>query len=565
MPPSKRKRPATSYAGLDASSDDDDDPDEEELKQQCKEQRTVGQLSAAVATPRTSSKGRAVHPVVHKDMVSSQKAVDEEDGSDYESEEESDDDDDDDDEYEEDEESDYEQGGVPSAAAESSTKCKAASAAPPTSTPAPPQSTSDWLQLKKKGGLAGLKSAPLVELLTTYGHIKSGNHADLVKRADELLCDLMRPKGDLKRELKRTHRATADDIKSATQTGGIQDLVGKDKLLAEKQGLLKLLVRLVRSPKPPPPTAEAKEQAKLSERQKEEKRRQQRSRLQEKVKALKPGLDQASKAVATAEKSMARCAKGWCETIAKLEKELAEKKAKQKKELEQQQEKVDKARNKVGNLQMKRFAMEQKIDDLKPKKAAASAAASVDDAKKNAGAVGSWATLARGIETPKKLEEFFAVRQSTPGSTDAKLRIKPGSATKIDNPALLAKFASHSTRKLPMQPPQGHAHPLAFGQDCDLFLFHGSASGNMGNIHSEGLKSSMPAAHGTMLGNGVYGAPDPRKSRQYCGGSHGNFMIVCRFAVPKAFFKKNSWYDEFCVPDEAMCVPLWQIKVELAE
>jgi hypothetical protein len=184
--------------------------------------------------------------------------------------------------------------------------------------------------------------------------------------------------------------------------------------------------------------------------------------------------------------------------------------------------------------------------------------------KKSADAVGSWAALARGLETPKKLEAFFAVRQSTPGSTDPKLRIKPGSATKIDNPTLLAKFAPHSTRKLLMDPPLGHEYPSAFGQDCDLFLFHGSASGNMGNIHSEGLKGTMPAAHGTMLGNGVYGAPDPRKSWLYCGGQHGNFMIVCRFAVPKAFFKTNRFYKEFCVPEEAMCVPLWQIKVERA-
>ena len=49
-----------------------------------------------------------------------------------------------------------------------------------------------------------------------------------------------------------------------------------------------------------------------------------------------------------------------------------------------------------------------------------------------------------------------------------------------------------------------------------------------------------------------------------CDGCDGNFMIVCRFAVPKAFFKKNTIYDEFCVPNEAMCVPLWQVKVERA-
>lgn len=104
-------------------------------------------------------------------------------------------------------------------------------------------------------------------------------------------------------------------------------------------------------------------------------------------------------------------------------------------------------------------------------------------------------------------------------------------------------------------------HP-DYGHKIETFLFHGSDEQNMGNIHSEGLKSTMPAAHGTMLGRGVYGAPDPRKSKQYCKGSHGNFMIVCRFALEKAKFKTNTIYDEFCVPDEAMCVPLWQVKVE---
>ena len=115
------------------------------------------------------------------------------------------------------------------------TKGKTATAAP--SANLPPQSTKDWLKLKKtEGGLAGLKTAPLVELLTTYGHIKSGNLADLVKRADELLGDPIKSKGDLKKELKCTHRATPDDIKSATEQAGSQDLVQKEKLLARKAG-----------------------------------------------------------------------------------------------------------------------------------------------------------------------------------------------------------------------------------------------------------------------------------------------------------------------------------------
>ena len=76
------------------------------------------------------------------------------------------------------------------------------------------------------------------------------------------------------------------------------------------------------------------------------------------------------------------------------------------------------------------------------------------------------------------------------------------------------------------------------------------------------------AAQG-MLGRGIYGAPDPRKSLQYCRNSkHGNFMFVCRFNMSCAKHAgpstphRNSQFDEFCVYDDNHLVVLWMLKLE---
>ena len=70
-----------------------------------------------------------------------------------------------------------------------------------------------------------------------------------------------------------------------------------------------------------------------------------------------------------------------------------------------------------------------------------------------------------------------------------------------------------------------------------------------------------------MLGQGLYGAPDPRKSLNYVKGTTGKFMFVCRFnlaaakhAGPKTSHR-NSTFDEFCVYDERHVVVLWMIKL----
>ena len=72
-----------------------------------------------------------------------------------------------------------------------------------------------------------------------------------------------------------------------------------------------------------------------------------------------------------------------------------------------------------------------------------------------------------------------------------------------------------------------------------------------------------------MLGKGLYGAPDPRKSLGYCGKgcTNGSFMFVCRFNLAGAAFAglitphPNTTFDEFCVFDEARVVVLWMLKL----
>ena len=73
------------------------------------------------------------------------------------------------------------------------------------------------------------------------------------------------------------------------------------------------------------------------------------------------------------------------------------------------------------------------------------------------------------------------------------------------------------------------------------------------------------AANG-MLGRGLYGAPDPRKSYNYCK-SQNKFMFICRFNLSGAKHAgpstqhPNTVYDEFCVYDERHVVVLWMLKL----
>ena len=66
-----------------------------------------------------------------------------------------------------------------------------------------------------------------------------------------------------------------------------------------------------------------------------------------------------------------------------------------------------------------------------------------------------------------------------------------------------------------------------------------------------------------MLGKGIYGAPDPRKSVTYCGPSTiGRFLFVCRFNLAEAKHGKfDGTYHEYCTFDESKLVVLWMVKL----
>ena len=103
----------------------------------------------------------------------------------------------------------------------------------------------------------------------------------------------------------------------------------------------------------------------------------------------------------------------------------------------------------------------------------------------------------------------------------------------------------------------------------DTFLFHGCPPDAMTNISAEGLQLKFVGKNGTMLGAGLYGAPDPRKSASYAGKhSMGKFLFICRFNLSGAEHAgpdtkhKNEIYHEYCTPDESKVVVLWQLKVE---
>ena len=102
----------------------------------------------------------------------------------------------------------------------------------------------------------------------------------------------------------------------------------------------------------------------------------------------------------------------------------------------------------------------------------------------------------------------------------------------------------------------------------DTFLFHGCTQESATNIQADGLKIRY-AANG-MLGRGLYGAPDPRKSAQFCKDSpNGKFMFICRFNLKHAKHAgpatehRNTIYDEFCVYDDQHVVILWMLKLRI--
>ena len=167
---------------------------------------------------------------------------------------------------------------------------------------------------------------------------------------------------------------------------------------------------------------------------------------------------------------------------------------------------------------------------------------------------GLWPQLARGIETEAELQSFFNKRQE---NTKGGKLLHIASAVKVINNASLHAFVAN--RNL-------HKDPLKAHRTGDAYIFHGCPQEIAINIQADGLKIGY-AANG-MLGRGLYGAPDPRKSQQFCKNSpHGKFMFVCRFNLKQAQHAgpstnhRNTIFDEFCVYDEKHVVVLWMLKL----
>ncbi len=158
-----------------------------------------------------------------------------------------------------------------------------------------------------------------------------------------------------------------------------------------------------------------------------------------------------------------------------------------------------------------------------------------------------WLQMAQGIETEDKVKAFFERRMPHRGR---QLRLER--VVKVANDETLRKYVKGATLHL-----NTNEASQAKG---DTFLFHGSSEAAIPNIQAEGL--SIQFANNGMLGKGLYGAPDPRKSQQYCKKpQNGIFMFVCRFNLSGNMkYAQNQTFDEFCVYDASHVVILWMLK-----
>ena len=202
------------------------------------------------------------------------------------------------------------------------------------------------------------------------------------------------------------------------------------------------------------------------------------------------------------------------------------------------------------------FARKMQFEEYKLAVERAAKEASMAVAAHETSSSGLWQKLAKGIETEAELQAFFARRQPNVKGAGRTLHIQ--SAVKVVNNACLHGFASAQ-----------RADPNALKASkskADSYLFHGCAQASATNIQADGLRIAY-AANG-MLGRGLYGAPDPRKSLQYCKNSeNGKFMFVCRFNLSGAKRAgpdtphRNTIFDEFCIFDERHVVVLWMLKL----
>ena len=175
----------------------------------------------------------------------------------------------------------------------------------------------------------------------------------------------------------------------------------------------------------------------------------------------------------------------------------------------------------------------------------------------------AWANWAEEVQMRQQVEAFFHRRQSRSINREPKLRIE--SIVKVENVATLSRFQSAGSFDFdPLR-----AHRQRGGSDT--LLFHGCPKERGLNIQATGLL--LPYAGNGMLGRGLYGAPDPRKSAHYCRSSEASseekFMFICRFRLDASAKHagpstqhRNTIFDEFCVYDNRHVVVLWMLDVK---
>ena len=166
-------------------------------------------------------------------------------------------------------------------------------------------------------------------------------------------------------------------------------------------------------------------------------------------------------------------------------------------------------------------------------------------------------TLTADITDEDEVRRLFSRRQRD-SAGGVQLQIER--IVKVENAETLTAF--QSARSFSIKPLE------AYQQYGDTILFHGCPDSVAANIQATGLLLRF-ASRG-MLGQGLYGAPDPRKSLKYCQGND-KFMFICRFNLSNAQHAgpntphRNSVFDEFCVYDERHVVILWMIKLAPSE
>jgi len=160
-----------------------------------------------------------------------------------------------------------------------------------------------------------------------------------------------------------------------------------------------------------------------------------------------------------------------------------------------------------------------------------------------------------GLHTENAVRAFFARRQR---DSQGGPQLRVSNVVKVENAQTLSTF--HSSGNFYINPFE------AFQKGGDTLLFHGLPQEAATNVQATGLLLSY-AANG-MLGRGLYGAPDPRKSLQYCRSAN-KFMFICRYNLASparhagpGMQHRNSIFDEFCVYDEQRVVILWMLKLE---